>query len=118
MPSFLQYPSDILSKSLEDTNNRTLCYDLSGWPMILHYRMKTLVTNLISSVSVNANHERPAKFAGKMTTTLKVSQCIETPSKNLHFVPAEIQHNGQANIKSYFEPTVREENGSMWFVLK
>ena len=33
---------------------------------------------------------------------------LETTDLKIHFVPAEIQHNGQANVASYFESTIRD----------
>ena len=45
-----------------------------------------------------------------MATQLKIQSCSEITHRELHFVPTEIKHNGQANVNAYFEPVIREED--------
>ncbi|XP_060581789.1 ribonuclease H2 subunit C-like [Ruditapes philippinarum] len=45
-----------------------------------------------------------------MTTLLKVPNLTKEISSELHFMPAEIQYNGSANVKSYFETNIRKKS--------
>jgi len=42
-----------------------------------------------------------------MAMNVKIVNATPIDEDKLHFIPAEIQHNGQANVASYFESTIR-----------
>ena len=53
---------------------------------------------------------------GRMTTSLRINDS-NTKEVNLHYIPAEVHHDGKANIKSYFETSIQrpDTNSKYWF---